>query len=257
MRLLSNPGIRRIVCGLAIVLGQAYQLARARLAGLGSPTLDRLLQRDHLHTRAELLERELAIHRVQRSTVKPHKRPTYGPEQRWAILQLMWLRNLERSDDRRSVRPSPQYNSFLAQGHRVRLIRPAPWQRSLEPDRRRSTSCRSSAAKPVSRTRVRATHNRQPPTPGRHPDQPAVRAADTPGEEAKAAQATLGASSGAGCRTQSPAQAASCKPSLARRSDHGPDSVAPLFRRRSARWSHTEVATSQGLPGDTDHQRHD
>ncbi len=50
MRLLSDSGIRLIVDGVAVVLGQAYQLARTRLAGLGSPVLDRLLQRDHLIT---------------------------------------------------------------------------------------------------------------------------------------------------------------------------------------------------------------
>ena len=60
--------------GVAVVLGQAYQLARSRLLGLGSPVMDRLLQRDHLVSEVELLRRELAIFRGQREGVKPHKR---------------------------------------------------------------------------------------------------------------------------------------------------------------------------------------
>lgn len=76
MRLLSDSGVRRIIHGVAMLLGQAYQLARARLAGLGSPVWDRLLERDHLITEIELSSRETAI----------------LPAQREAILQLMKLR---------------------------------------------------------------------------------------------------------------------------------------------------------------------
>jgi len=73
-------------------LGQAYQLARARLASAASPVLRMMMRRDHAITEVELLRRENAILRGQRENACPHQRPEYSPEQRLAIVQLKRLR---------------------------------------------------------------------------------------------------------------------------------------------------------------------
>ncbi len=92
MPLLSATTVRRLVDSMAIVLSQAYQLARARLASAGSPIIRLLIQRDQEATEVDLLRRELEILRAQRECLLPHRPPTYGPAQRLAILQLRRLR---------------------------------------------------------------------------------------------------------------------------------------------------------------------
>ena len=92
MSLLSSAAALRIVDSMAILLSQAYQLARARLASAGSPILRLLVQRDQEATEVELLRRELAILRAQREDLPAHRRSTYEPTQRLAILQLRRLR---------------------------------------------------------------------------------------------------------------------------------------------------------------------
>jgi putative transposase len=81
-----------VLDSLAIVISQAYQLARVRLASAASPVLRLLVQRDQALSEGELLRREVAILRRQRAAMPPHRRPEYGPEQRLAILQLGRLR---------------------------------------------------------------------------------------------------------------------------------------------------------------------
>jgi putative transposase len=90
--LLSPSAVWSLVDAIAIVLAQAYQLARIRLASTASPVMRLLCQRDHAHSTLELLKRELSILRSQRESVPPHRRPDYLPEQRLAILQLKRLR---------------------------------------------------------------------------------------------------------------------------------------------------------------------
>jgi transposase-like protein len=92
MSLLSSATVLRLVDSMAILLSQAYQLARERLAYAGSPILRLLVQRDQEGTEGDLLRRELAIFRAQRESLPPHRRPDYRPEQRLAILQLRRLR---------------------------------------------------------------------------------------------------------------------------------------------------------------------
>ena len=70
---------------MAILLSQAYQLARARLASAGSLTLRLLVQRYQEATAVVLLRREVEILRAQRDGLRPHRRPNYEPEQRLAI----------------------------------------------------------------------------------------------------------------------------------------------------------------------------
>ena len=92
MSLLSSATVLSLVDSVAILLSQAYQLARARLASAGSPILRLLAQRDQEATEGDLLRRELGVFRAQRGGLLPHRRPDYRPEQRLAILQLRRLR---------------------------------------------------------------------------------------------------------------------------------------------------------------------
>lgn len=92
MPLLSSAAVLRLVDSVAIVLSQAYQLARARLASGSSPILRLLAQRDQEATEVDLLRRELDILRAQRQGLQPQRRPHYRPAQRLAILQLRRLR---------------------------------------------------------------------------------------------------------------------------------------------------------------------
>jgi hypothetical protein len=89
---LSSATVRRPIDFVAVVLSQAYQLARVRLASAASPVLRLLVQRDQAITETELLRREVAILRAQRDSMTPHRRPDYAPVQRLAILQLRRLR---------------------------------------------------------------------------------------------------------------------------------------------------------------------
>ena len=59
MSLLSSATVLSLVDSMAIVLAQAYQLARARLASAGSPILRLLVQRDQSVSEADLLLREV------------------------------------------------------------------------------------------------------------------------------------------------------------------------------------------------------
>ncbi len=64
MSLLSSATALSLVDSMAILLSQAYQLARARLASGGSPILRLLVQRDQEATEVDLLRRELEIFRA-------------------------------------------------------------------------------------------------------------------------------------------------------------------------------------------------
>ena len=92
MSLLSSATVLRLVDSMAIVLSQAYQLARARPASAASPILRLVVQRDQAVSEVDLLRRELDVFGAQRESLPPHRRPDYRPEQRLAILQLRRLR---------------------------------------------------------------------------------------------------------------------------------------------------------------------
>ena len=92
MSLFSSATVLSLVDSMAIVLAQAYQLARARLASTASPILRLLVQRDQSGSEGDLLRREVEIFRAQRESLPAHRRPDYRPEQRLAILQLRRLR---------------------------------------------------------------------------------------------------------------------------------------------------------------------
>jgi hypothetical protein len=92
MALLSSATVLSLADSMAIVLSQAYQLARARLGSAGSPILRLLAQRDQAFTEVDLPRRELEGFRAQREGLPPHRRPDYRPEERLAIPQLRRLR---------------------------------------------------------------------------------------------------------------------------------------------------------------------
>ena len=92
MALLSSVTVLSLVDSMAILLSQAYQLARARLASAASPTVRLLVQRDQAFTEVDLCCREVEILRTQRQGLPPQRRPQYRPAQRLAILQLRRLR---------------------------------------------------------------------------------------------------------------------------------------------------------------------
>ena len=66
MSLLPSATVLRLVDSMAILLSQAYQLARARLASAASPIVRMLVQRDQEVTEGDLLRREAEIFRGQR-----------------------------------------------------------------------------------------------------------------------------------------------------------------------------------------------
>ena len=88
----ANPTALKIIDSVAILIGQAYQLARCRCASASSPVLRMMTHRDLIHREHELLRRETEMLRDQRHGLQPHRRPGYAPEHRLAILQLMRLR---------------------------------------------------------------------------------------------------------------------------------------------------------------------
>lgn len=89
MPLFASTTALRIIDAMAIVLNQALQLARARIASSASPVIRMMVERDHALYESELLRRELGIVRGQREAMPPHRRPDYTAEQRLAIIQVM------------------------------------------------------------------------------------------------------------------------------------------------------------------------
>lgn len=129
----TSTSTLKIIDSVAIVIAQAYQLARCRLASNASSTLRLIMERDELLTETEWLKRELEILRGQRADMAPKKRPEYSPEQRLAILQLMrqrdwsiaivckrfvlhpqsvwkWIRTAEKGDSSGALFPMVRWN---------------------------------------------------------------------------------------------------------------------------------------------------
>ena len=98
MPLFTESTAFRIIDSVAVVLAQAHQLARARMAACASPVLRLIAHRDQLARELELLRRELGVLRGQRENLAPHRRPEYSPDQRLAILQIMRLRGWNAKD---------------------------------------------------------------------------------------------------------------------------------------------------------------
>ncbi|MHB1768465.1 MAG: hypothetical protein ACYCUV_11525 [Phycisphaerae bacterium] len=63
---IASTTVLNLVDAMASTLGQAMQLARARLASAASPSMQLMIQREHEVTESELLRRELKILRAGR-----------------------------------------------------------------------------------------------------------------------------------------------------------------------------------------------
>jgi hypothetical protein len=80
----------KMIDSMAIILAQAYQLARSRLASASSPVMRTMMPRDELLAQIQWLKRELEILRQQRADCPANKRPEYPPVLRLAILRNAW-----------------------------------------------------------------------------------------------------------------------------------------------------------------------
>ena len=83
MSLLSSTTVLGLIDSMAIVLSQAYQLARGRLASSASPILRLLVQHDQAISETDLLRGELENFRIQREGLQPPRRPDIEPRSCW------------------------------------------------------------------------------------------------------------------------------------------------------------------------------
>lgn len=109
-------------------------VARTHVFENPSPMLWLLAQRDHAHTDAVLLERELAIHRSQRQRRPAKRRPHFAPQERCEILQLKRLRgwSTKETAQRFVVHPNTirNWQRAVREKHRAeRLVGQPPWNR--------------------------------------------------------------------------------------------------------------------------------
>lgn len=118
-----NPhSVWHFVDSVAVLFARSYMLARTRAVSHVSPMVRMLAMRDHAHSEAALLERELAVFRSHRRGRTPGRRPHYSPEERSEILQIGRLRGW-------SAREIAE--RFLVHPNTIR-----GWQRSLNQRRR-------------------------------------------------------------------------------------------------------------------------
>ncbi len=149
----TSTSTLKIIDSVAIVIAQAYQLARCRLASNASSTLRLIMERDELLTEVEWLKRELEILREQRANLIPRKRPEYSAEHRLAILQLMrqrdwsiaivcrrfvlhpqsvrkWIRTMEQGNPSGALFPKVRWNriddAVRWAAHELRRLCPEP-----------------------------------------------------------------------------------------------------------------------------------
>ena len=126
----------QVVDTVATLFSQAYMLARTRAASHPSPIVRALAGRDHANVEAQLLDREAAILRAQRSQLAPHRRPEYAPEQRAEILQLMRLRGWSprQAADRFVLHANTirSWRKAAGEDGSSRLLGEAPWNKLHE-----------------------------------------------------------------------------------------------------------------------------
>ena len=131
MPLFTNATTLKVIDAVAIVLSEAYQLARCRISSSGSPVLRMMTQRDQSHLELDLLRRELEILRGQRAGLCPHKRPDYTREQRLAILQLMRLRSWDAKVAAQRLAMLDRVLGQQADDQNKRLSTPLFWEHSI------------------------------------------------------------------------------------------------------------------------------
>ena len=92
MSVWSISTVLHLIDAIAIAIAQGYMLVRARLTSHPSPVIRLAAARDAASWDARLLERELAVFRLQRERLPAKQRPHYTPVHRLEILQIMRLR---------------------------------------------------------------------------------------------------------------------------------------------------------------------
>ena len=83
---------RKTIEAIAVAFSSAYLVARSRVTSVRSKIVRLMSMRDSYRWQLVLLRRENALLRQRLERMPPQKRPQYSPEDRFAILQLMWLR---------------------------------------------------------------------------------------------------------------------------------------------------------------------
>jgi len=126
-----------LVESVSILFMRGYLAARARAFEHPMPMVRLLAQRDHAHSDAVLLERELAIYRSQRQRKPAKQRPHYAPQERAEILQLMRLRgwSCKETASRFVIHPNTVRNwkRSLREKHRSEAVVGAPpWNKLHE-----------------------------------------------------------------------------------------------------------------------------
>ncbi len=134
MKAPTQRSIWRLVDAISVSFMQAYMVARARAFEHPSPMLRMLAQRDHAHSDAVLLERELAIYRSQRQRRPAKRRPHFAPQERCEILQLKRLRgwSVKETAQRFVVHPNTirNWQRVVREKHRAeRLVGQPPWNK--------------------------------------------------------------------------------------------------------------------------------
>lgn len=156
-----------LIDAVSVFFMQAYMVARARAFEHPSPMLRLLAQRDHAHTDAVLLERELAIYRSQRQRWPTKRRPHFAPQERSEILQLRRLRGwlVKETAQRFVVHPNTirNWQRAVREKHRAeQLVGEPPWNklhagvRWLLHEIRRSCPERDFGTRTISRHIMRA-----------------------------------------------------------------------------------------------------
>ena len=88
MTKLDPHRVRLLVGAVAVLFARSYMLARSRAVSHVSPMGRMLGLRDHAHSEAALLERELAVFRSHRRHRSPGRRLHYSAEKWSEILQI-------------------------------------------------------------------------------------------------------------------------------------------------------------------------
>ncbi|MEM9752934.1 MAG: DDE-type integrase/transposase/recombinase [Planctomycetota bacterium] len=123
-----------LIDAISSLMMRSYMVARVRAFAQGSPVLRLLAERDHAHSEAVLLERELAIFQTQRRRYPAKHRPHFAPQERAEILQLQRLRgwSAKQTTERFVLHPNSVRNwqRAIREKHRAeRAVGQPPWNK--------------------------------------------------------------------------------------------------------------------------------
>ena len=151
------------VDAMAIVLGQAYQLARVRISSTGSPIQWLTVQRDDEATRACIQQRRADILCANRANDPPHGRTHFTAPQRLEIIQLMRLAgwSIEQTAANFAVHPNTiraWINAVEGKGRSSLLGGAVVWNRMDDAVRWAANELRRVCPEPEFGTRTMARH---------------------------------------------------------------------------------------------------